>query len=74
MQPPQTLDVYPDEMLIMAMLLGQFIDDQNKALRDAATENDSEQARARLDIATRLRGKLPLVIEWNNALSVKAHV
>lgn len=67
----QTLDVSPDEMLIMLLLLNQFIDRQQEALRTATSANDSEQARARIEIASRLRGKLPLVVRFNEAISVE---
>lgn len=59
-----TLDVNTDEMLLMVLLLGQFIDHQNAVLRDATTDEEGEAARGRLDIATRLRGRLPLHIEY----------
>lgn len=68
---PQTLDVYPDEMVIMLLLLGKFIDQQQEVLRQAETANDAEQARARIEIASRLRGKLPLVIAFDEAFTVE---
>jgi len=66
---PQTLDVSTDEMLLMALLLGQFIDAQIGLLRETSLEcgNTTEQVRARVEIATRLRGKLPLRIDYGPA-------
>ncbi len=52
-------------MLIMTLLLGQFIDGQDRALRrDGCTQEEAAQIRTRKEIATRLRGKLPLSIDY----------
>lgn len=61
----RTLDVEIDEIALMARLLGEFVAQQNQALRDTydpvAGEGCSfEQIRTNIEIATRLRGKLPL--------------
>lgn len=61
----RTLDVEIDEMLMMALLLGQLVDNQQAVLREpTTTEDQADQARTRIEIALRLRGKLPLHIDY----------
>lgn len=60
-----TLDVSHDEMLIMTLLLTTFIASETQALRFAIDELTSEevsQIRQRIEVASRLRGKLPMLI------------
>jgi len=61
---PSTIDVSADEALLMALLLGQFVDRQNKMLRGDVTAHEAEDCRVRIELATRLRAKLPLSIEY----------
>ena len=66
MPPPNsTIDISPEETLLICMLLGQLIDSESRKLRGATSANDAEQARTRLQIATQLRGKMPLDV-WQN--------
>lgn len=58
MQQPQTLDLYPDEIAFIARLLAEHIDQDNELLR-FCDPLSAELVRARLEIANRLRGKLP---------------
>jgi len=56
-------------MLIMVMLLNPFIEAQQAQLRtdrERLSENDADQIRTRIDIAMRLRGKLPLTIRHDD--------
>lgn len=64
----QTLDLNVDELLLLTLMLQQLIDSQNALLRSNPSQNDAEQARMRIEIATRLRGKLQMpTIEYGDA-------
>lgn len=60
-----TLDLAPEEILIMAVLLNRFVDEENEALRNSAgwAPTAADKLRCRVEIATKLRGKLPLIIQ-----------
>lgn len=60
---PQTLDAFPDEMLLMTLLLSQFIDGQ-LALVPQASANQMVDIRGRVEIAMKLRDRLPINIEY----------
>lgn len=63
--PAATIDVSPEETLLICMLLGQLIEAESRKLRNARGANEAEQARTRLQIAKQLRGKMPLDV-WQN--------
>lgn len=61
-----TLDLTAEDVLIAGHVLGLFIDEQLARLRndiDSLTVTAVETLRMRVEMATRLRGKLPLYIE-----------
>lgn len=62
-----TLDLSAEEILILILALSRFISTHQEMLRHAAaTSNDAELARVRVDIASTLFGKLPPIVYHDN--------
>jgi hypothetical protein len=57
-----TIDVTQDELILLNVLLSEFVNDSLDALRcDDVPALRSDAIRARIETATVLRGKLPLL-------------
>lgn len=60
----------------MSVLLSSYIDQQTRQLRETSLEcgNTATQIAARIEICTRLRGRLPLAFDCTDAFHIRAKV
>lgn len=59
--PIHTIDLNSAEVLMVSVLLGQFVADQNKRLKKATDAAQVERMRRRIEIASQVHGKMPRV-------------